>query len=114
VSSPGDALRRGAELFDAGRHLEAHETWEAAWRVEARGSASSKLLQGLAQCAAAALKLQRGELRGARSLAHKGATLVETAAGEADVQAPGLALVEFARGMRSLPSALPRLCRSHE
>jgi len=111
VSSTDAALRRGAELFDAGSHLEAHETWEAAWRSEPRGSARSKLLQGLAQCAAAAVKLERGELRGARSLAHKGAALVEQAAGDANARGHGLALLEFARDMRSMPCAVPRLMR---
>lgn len=111
MSDGGDALRRGAELFDAGSHLEAHETWEAAWRAEPRGTASSKLLQGLAQCAAAALKLQRGELRGARSLALKGSRLVEQASLAAGSEAHGLSLIEFARDMRSMSSELPRLMR---
>jgi len=111
VSSSDAALRRGAELFDAGSHLEAHETWEAAWRSEPRGSARSKLLQGLAQCAAAAIKLERGQLRGARSLAIKGTALVEQAIAESASPIHGLALLEFARDMRSMPSALPRLTR---
>jgi len=111
MSARGAALRRGAELFDAGRHLEAHETWEAAWRAEPRGTASSKLLQGLAQCAAAALKLQRGELRGARSLALKGSLLVEQASVDAGIEAHGLSLIEFARDIRSMPNALPKLTR---
>jgi len=111
VSTTGDALRRGAELFDAGRHLEAHETWEEAWRMQPRGTASSKLLQGLAQCAAAALKHERGEMRGARSLAQKGAALVIEAAGDAQSDACGLALLEFAHDMRSMSSELPRLTR---
>ncbi len=114
MSDPGDALARGAELFDAGEHLEAHETWEAAWRIEPRGTSRSRLLQGLAQCAAAAIKLQRGELRGARSLAQKGARLVEEAAGEKPPHAHGWDLIEFVRGMRSLSSELPRLIRSRE
>ena len=46
-----------------------------------RGTSVANLLQGLAQCAAAALKLQRGEMRGARSLASKGTRLVEAHAG---------------------------------
>ena len=111
MSQSGDALRRGAELFDAGRHLEAHETWEEAWRAEPRGTAGSKLLQGLAQCAAAAIKLERGELRGAHSLARKGAALIEAAVAASDAPAHGLALVEFARDMRSITSKLPRLTR---
>ena len=111
MSTYGDALRRGAELFDAGRHLEAHETWEEAWREEARGSARSKLLQGLAQCAAAMIKRERGELRGACSLALKGAALVEQASVDPVIEAHGLSLVDFARDMRSMPDAVPKLMR---
>lgn len=111
MSASGDALRRGAELFDAGLQLEAHETWEEAWRDEPRGTARSKLLQGLAQCAAAALKQERGQLRGARSLAHKGAALIEQAIAAAPSQTDGLALFEFARDMRSMTDAMPRLTR---
>lgn len=44
------ALAEGRRLFDAGRFFDAHEAWEAAWRVET-GSAR-RVLQGLIQVAA--------------------------------------------------------------
>jgi len=44
------ALAEGRRLFDAGRFFDAHEVWEAAWRVET-GSAR-RVLQGLIQVAA--------------------------------------------------------------
>jgi predicted metal-dependent hydrolase len=116
VSAIGPALRRGAELFDAGRFLEAHETWEEEWRGLARPSAAARLLQGLAQCAAAAHKHDRGELRGARSLARKGAASVQSALEDESVRATGLALAEFAEVMRQvfegdapLEAMVPRL-----
>lgn len=116
MSGLGPALRRGAELFDAGRHLEAHETWEEEWRGLARPSAAARLLQGLAQCAAAAHKLRRGELRGARSLARKGAAALQSALQEQLLPATGLALEEFVDGMRrigeedaGIDAVLPRL-----
>jgi len=109
-------LRVGAELFDAGRFFEAHEAFEAHWRNCPRGTNASNLLQGLVQCAAAALKLQRGELRGARSLADKGTRLVESAASEFESHAGLPGLERFAPCMRAvferdMPSmdALPRL-----
>jgi uncharacterized protein len=116
VSDPGPALRRGAELFDAGRFLEAHETWEEHWRGLARPSAAASLAQGLAQCAAAAHKLRRGELRGARSLARKGASTLQSALQDERLRATGLALDPFIDGMRrigesdaGIDAVLPRL-----
>ncbi len=44
------ALESGIALFDGGRFFEAHEAWEAAWRVE-RGEVR-RMLQGLIQLAA--------------------------------------------------------------
>jgi len=50
-----DALERGRELYAAGRFFEAHEAWEAAWRVES--GPMRRLLQGLIQVAAANHKM---------------------------------------------------------
>jgi hypothetical protein len=43
-------IRKGVELFSAGRFWEAHEAWEAAWLVE--DGDVRKMLQGLIQVAA--------------------------------------------------------------
>jgi uncharacterized protein len=45
-----EALAQGQALFNAGRFWEAHEAWEAAWRVE-RGDVR-RMLHGLIQVAA--------------------------------------------------------------
>ncbi|HEX4355218.1 MAG TPA: DUF309 domain-containing protein, partial [Polyangiales bacterium] len=52
----GDALRRGARLFNDGRFFEAHEAWEDRWRA-ATDEIERRFLQGLIQVAAAFHKL---------------------------------------------------------
>jgi len=47
-------LARGRELFNRGRHFEAHEVWEEAW-LEEKGPAR-QILQGLIQVAAGCYK----------------------------------------------------------
>ena len=49
--SAHDAFLSGARLFDAGAYWEAHEAWEAHWRVE-RDAGERRFLQGLIQIAA--------------------------------------------------------------
>jgi hypothetical protein len=69
---------RGAALFDAGDYFEAHEVWEDAWRAVRDPEAhrlphlsNSNLLQGLIQCAAAAIKVREGNWRGASTLTER-------------------------------------------
>jgi predicted metal-dependent hydrolase len=60
-------VARGAALFDAGRHWDAHEAWEAGW-LEASGD-DRRFLQGLIQVAAGFHKLLvQGNRRGALRL----------------------------------------------
>ncbi|MEZ4394932.1 MAG: DUF309 domain-containing protein [Polyangiales bacterium] len=47
----------GAARFDAGAYWDAHEAWEARWRVE-RDEAARRFFQGMIQIAAALHKLQ--------------------------------------------------------
>ena len=51
-----EALRVGARLFDEGAFFDAHEAWEARWKVET-DETSRRRLQGLIQIAAAFHKL---------------------------------------------------------
>jgi len=61
------AVSAGTRLFNRGRYVEAHETWEAAWRdapVEDRG-----FLEALIQLATGMhLRVARGATRGAVNL----------------------------------------------
>lgn len=57
-------LRRGAELFNAGRYWEAHEVWEEAWTPDRRGP-DAGFYKGLIQVAAGCLHYRRRNRRGA-------------------------------------------------
>ena len=63
---------RGAVLFDAGNYFEAHEVWEDAWRAT-RDPEANRLLHGLIQSAAAAIKLRESNFRGASTLTDRAA-----------------------------------------
>lgn len=58
----------GLDLLNQRYPWEAHEVWEALWHHAPRDSASSALLQGLIQLAAALLKRHLGEARAAERL----------------------------------------------
>lgn len=59
-------MRRGVELLGRRRWYDAHEAFEAAWKL-AEGRERSRL-QGLVQLVVALEHLRRGNLRGARSV----------------------------------------------
>lgn len=61
-----EALRAWRELFNQGRHFDAHETWEVAWRKE-EGEVRV-LLQALILVAAGCHKATKNEPRGAVKL----------------------------------------------
>ena len=61
-----DALRKGVELFNAGRFWHAHEEWETLW-LAASGE-EKEFLRGLIQLAAACHHVQRGTTSGAARL----------------------------------------------
>ena len=54
MDPPWEALARGAELFNAGKHWEAHEAWEELWL--ALEDEPKLFVQGLIQAAAAGHK----------------------------------------------------------
>ena len=54
ATPPWEALGRGAELFNAGKHWEAHEAWEELWLV--LEDEQKLFVQGLIQAAAAGHK----------------------------------------------------------
>jgi predicted metal-dependent hydrolase len=58
----------GIDLFNAEYWWEAHEVWERLWHLESPESPVALLLQGLIQLAAASLKENQGESRGADKL----------------------------------------------
>ena len=54
----------GADLFNHAYWWEAHEWWEALWRLEERGATVALYLQGLIQVAAGFIKWHQGNQRG--------------------------------------------------
>lgn len=84
----GQALRDGCARFNARQFIEAHETWETAWRRD--GGPDRLLLQALIMVAAACVKATRGEPRGTVKLLTSALELMPAGQDEA-----GLALDEF-------------------
>ncbi len=60
---------RGIELFNQGRFFECHEVWETIW-LNSEGD-EREFLHAMIQSAAAFHHVQRGNLKGAMSLAQK-------------------------------------------
>jgi hypothetical protein len=63
-----EAYQRGLWLFNSGYYWEAHEEWEAVWRLMGRHTLEGLHLQGLIKVAAAAIKIRQGQSKPARSL----------------------------------------------
>lgn len=57
----------GIDLFNRGYYWEAHETWEALWRLEERDDPTELLLHGLIKLAAAGVKVRQNNPKGIRS-----------------------------------------------
>lgn len=64
-----EAYLWGVDLYNHGFPWEAHEAWEAPWRVAPAGSPVHAMLQALIQCAAAVIKARAGRLAGVNRLA---------------------------------------------
>lgn len=62
-------FRRGVELFNAGKFFECHEVWETVW-LKAEGE-EREFLHAMIQAAAALHHVQRGNLKGARSVGRR-------------------------------------------
>jgi hypothetical protein len=112
-------FQRGARLFDAGAHFEAHEAWEARWLI-ATDEDERRLLQGLIQIAAGLHKLfVVGSVDSARRLLARGLAKLAAcpkAAHEGFEVAPFRDAVDaWARGLGEEPSrersTVPRLLR---
>jgi hypothetical protein len=61
----------GVDLYNQAYWWEAHEQWEAAWRLATPGQNAAHLLQGLIQLSAALLKWDLGNKRGRDGLWRK-------------------------------------------
>lgn len=75
-----DAFAWGMDLFNQGYYWEAHEAWEALWRIARRGTADHDLLQGLILLAATGVKLREGKSTAARRHGFRAASFLRRAA----------------------------------
>jgi uncharacterized protein len=91
-----DAFWRGASLFDRGEFFDAHEAWEARWRVT-EDLGERRLLQGLIQVTAAFHKLfVRHSLDSAQRLLSRGLAKLEASPELVE----GFNLASFRDGLR--------------
>jgi predicted metal-dependent hydrolase len=64
-----EEFQRGVALFNAGKFFECHEVWEVIWMNA--GGEQRQFLHAMIQAAAALHHLQRGNLKGARSVGRR-------------------------------------------
>ena len=104
----GDAAYRyGARLYVEGFFWEAHEVWEAVWKVSSQNGVERLLLRGLIQLANAALKLRTGRGHAAlRLLLEADALLGETAAAARSEVAMGVGLAPLRTAVQELAASL--------
>lgn len=97
----------GVDLYNAGFLWEAHEVWEGLWHAAKHDPAQADLLQGLIQCAAAALKVPMGQPGGLLRLARAGTERLEGVARRTGGACMGLALYDFVRDFRAFAASEP-------
>ena len=102
-----DAYLYGVDLYNHGYLWEAHEAWEGAWIASRDDELQRETLQGLIQCAAAALKLRLTEPRGFAKLSQAGLGRLERVAREAPTPWLGLDVAAFALEFRAFAATQP-------
>lgn len=96
-----DAIRRGAEHFNAGRFFDAHEAWEDHWHSVPPGP-TRDAVQALIQVAVALEHHQRGNATGARrTLRRAAARLLGAGSAAADLHG-----IDVARWLRLADGAI--------
>ena len=96
----------GVDLYNHGYLWEAHEAWEGLWHAAKHDRLQAEFLQGLIQCAAAALKIPMEQPRGVTRLAENGTRRLESVARSAP-EFMGLDVVAFVAAFRRF-AASPR------
>jgi hypothetical protein len=97
----------GIDLYNHGYLWEAHEVWEGLWHAAKHDPPQADVLQGLIQCAAAALKIAMGQPRGLESLVELGTEKLERVARSHGPEYMGLDLVELVAAMRAFAASNP-------
>lgn len=94
---PAKSLAWAQDLLDRGLAFNAHEVLEGAWK--SCPAQERELWQGLAQLAVGITHLQRGNLKGARSLLERASGRIAGFAGKAPYGIDAAGLVRFADGL---------------
>lgn len=98
----------GVDLYNHGFLWEAHESWEGLWHpAKLSDPMQAEFLQGLIQCAAAALKVPMGQPKGLARLAEQGTARLERTARAAGSPYMGLDLWEFLSAFRAFAASEP-------
>jgi len=105
-SDNGDYLF-GVDLYNHGYLWEAHEVWEGLWHAAKRDPVQADFLQGLIQCAAAALKIPMGQPGGLAALAERGTGRLESVMRRAGPEYMGLDVPGFVRAFRAFAASSP-------
>ena len=97
----------GVDLYNHGFLWEAHEAWEGSWIATKADEVQAEHLQGLIQCAAAALKVSMEQPRGLAKLALIGTARLEQVITTAGALYMGLDLEEFVEDFRAFAASEP-------
>jgi hypothetical protein len=97
----------GVDLYNAGFLWEAHEVWEGLWHASKHDPLQADVLQGLIQCAAAALKVPMEQPGGLAKLARVGTERLERVARLAGGDYMGIDLFDFVRDFRAFAASSP-------
>ena len=102
-----EAYLYGVDLYNHGYLWEAHEAWEGLWHASKSDADQAAFLQGLIQCAAAALKIPMEQPGGLTRLAGMGAARLEEVARRAGARFMGLEIPAFVREFRAFAASEP-------
>lgn len=97
VLPPAESLTWAQDLLDRGLAFNAHEVLEGAWK--SCPEPERELWQGLAQLAVGITHLQRGNLKGAKTLLDRAAGRISEFSGNAPHGVDAAGLVSHARGL---------------
>lgn len=100
----------GVDLYNAGFLWEAHEAWESLWHAARHDALQAEFLQGLIQCAAAALKVRMRQPAGVVKLASHGLGRLARVADASRGEFMGLELRDFVDAFRTFAEAQPEDC----
>jgi len=99
--------RFGVDLYNAGYLWEAHEAWEGLWHSAKHDALQADFLQGLIQCAAAALKVRMRQPAGVVKLSTLGLGRLERVARESRGEFMGLDVTRFVDAFRAFAQSSP-------